>query len=68
MNEVKFTGNEVIQDDNETYDCKAELVMKGETNIPLNSPQYQGQITPLLESMSPRFGSVVGGADVTFSG
>jgi hypothetical protein len=29
---------------------------------------YQASLTPLLKSISPRFGSVVGGELITFSG
>jgi hypothetical protein len=68
INEVKFTGNEVIDNTDTTYDCPAELVMKGEENVVLGKPKYKGDITPVLESMSPRYGAVTGGSSVTFKG
>lgn len=68
IGEIRFQGNEVIENNDSTYDCPAELVMKGEDNVVLNKPKYDGTVTPLLEKMEPRFGSVVGGEDVTFSG
>jgi hypothetical protein len=51
-----------------TYDCEAELVMKDETAVELGKPRYSGALTPTLTSMNPRYGSVVGGESVTFSG
>jgi len=42
--------------------------MKGETAVDLKSVQYQGALTPLLTDISPRYGTVVGGDDVKFTG
>jgi hypothetical protein len=42
--------------------------MKGEDNVELSKPKFDGAATPLLEKMEPRFGSVVGGETVKFSG
>jgi hypothetical protein len=68
INEVAFTGTEVIDNKDETYDCAAELVMKGEDNVVLGKPKYTAASTPTLTSMNPRYGSVVGGETVTFTG
>lgn len=32
------------------------------------SVRYRSSLTPVLESITPRFGSVVGGEEVTFNG
>jgi len=63
-----MTGVEVIDDNNPTYDCPAALVMKGETDVVLKPVKYKGTMTPTINSMSPRFGTVVGGTSVTFTG
>lgn len=63
-----MTGVEVIDDNNPTYDCPAALVMKGETDVVLKPIKYKGDMTPTINSMSPRFGTVVGGTSVTFTG
>jgi hypothetical protein len=34
----------------------------------MNSVEYLGLLTPSLDEISPRFGTVVGGTEVTFSG
>ena len=63
-----MTGVEVIDDNNPTYDCPAVLVMKGETDVSLKPVKYKGDMTPTINSISPRFGTVVGGTSVTFTG
>jgi hypothetical protein len=63
-----MTGIEVIDDNNPTYECPAALVMKGETEIALKPVKMVGSKTPTINSMSPRFGTVTGGTDVTFTG
>jgi len=30
--------------------------------------EYQGELTPLLSSISPRYGSVLGGDEITLTG
>jgi len=42
--------------------------MDGEDSIDLNDVTYSGSLTPLLDAINPRFGSVEGGTEVTFSG
>ena len=58
----------MIDSNNENYGCTPKLVMQGEQTVSLNTVAYRGALTPLLEKISPRFGSVVGGEEVTFSG
>ena len=42
--------------------------MAGEESVTLNAVTYAGSSTALLTSISPRFGSVEGGTEVTFTG
>jgi hypothetical protein len=63
-----MTGVEVIEDKNPTYDCPTVLVMEGETDVNLLPIKYKGTMTPTINSISPRFGTVTGGSDVTFTG
>ena len=65
---MTFTGIEAINSESNSHTCKADLVMKGETAITLSTVQYQGSITPALTKISPRWGTVVGGTDVVFTG
>jgi len=40
----------------------------GDTETSLNDVVYKGSLTPSLSAISPRFGTVVGGTEVTFTG
>lgn len=43
--------------------------MEGEQNVEFaNAVVFDGALTPMLDSISPRFGSVLGGDSVTFTG
>jgi hypothetical protein len=69
VGEVSLRGYEVIDSTASSYTCQASLVINGVLQAPLtNSITYQNILTPLLTSISPRFGSVVGGELVTFNG
>jgi hypothetical protein len=67
INEIAFTGVETIDDDQSSHTCTAKLVT-GETENSLNSVVYTGAMTSILSAISPRFGTVVGGTEVTFTG
>jgi len=67
INEVTFTGVETIDNEDSTYTCSAKLVI-GDDETDLNTIEYQGTLTTLLESIFPRFGTVVGGTPLTFTG
>lgn len=47
--------------------CKTTLVKDGVVTD-LNDVTYKGSLTPSLDAVNPRFGTVKGGTDVTFSG
>lgn len=67
MNEIAFTGVETIDSNDETFTCPAKLVL-GESVTDLNTVEYQGALTPALTAVSPRYGTVVGGTEITFTG
>jgi hypothetical protein len=58
---------ETIDDSASSHTCSAKLVT-GATETSLNTILYKGSLTGTLDSISPRFGTVVGGTSVTFTG
>jgi len=60
----------VLNDSNPSATCTAEITIDGTTST-LTDVTYSGAITPSLTDKTgvmPRFGSVLGGESVTFSG
>ena len=68
INEIKFTGVETIVSENPDYTCKVQFNQDGVLTPITNTIQYQGSATPLLTDIQPRFGKVLGGTEVTFTG
>jgi IPT/TIG domain len=69
VGEVSLRGYEVIDNVDSSYTCQAQIFINGSLAKNLTgSITYQDALTPLLTSISPRFGSVVGGENVTFTG
>ena len=71
MNEIKFTGVETIDSDLPSFGCEAKIMFQGAEKVLTEfsgEVTYIGALTPKLVAMSPRFGTVTGGTDVTFSG
>lgn len=68
INEIKFTGVETIPDENPDYTCDVKFVQNKVITPITNKVQYLGSATPLLTNIEPRFGRVVGGTEVTFTG
>ena len=68
MNELKFTGVETIADTNPTYECDVKVITQGTENPVTNKVLFKNNLTPLLTSISPRYGTVTGGTKVTFTG
>ena len=60
-------GVVAINDSQPTYQCTPNLVLDGMTQ-PLSPVTYDNAVTPVLTGMSTRFGSVLGGETVTFTG
>lgn len=65
--EVKIIGVEVFDLDTTSVDCTVNLVI-GESISSLENVVYDDAATPSLTSITPRFGSVLGGEEVTFAG
>jgi hypothetical protein len=71
VGEVAFRGVEVIDDNSSTYSsCPIELILNGSAS-PISiggTVTYSSTNTPLLTSISPRYGTVKGGEEITFTG
>lgn len=67
--EIKFKGWETIKSSEESYECPVSLTLDGEVRSDYsNTVTYKSTQTPMLTSISPRYGTVTGGTSVTFSG
>jgi len=60
-------GIEAIQSTDTQYACAVNLVIEG-VETALESVTYDDALTPYLSAITPRFGSVLGGESVTFTG
>ena len=67
LGEVKLHGVESIDDDNSSYACTPKLIIDSVTTE-LNPVTFDETYTPVLTSMSDRYGSVLGSESVTFYG
>lgn len=70
LGEVKVIGVEVFDNATPTPGCTPVLSIDGNLT-PFDAVKYNGAMTPVLDDktgISPRFGSVLGGEQVTFSG
>ena len=67
IGEIEAHGVLAIDDDNDSYDCGVSVFVEDQ-EYPVNSVNVAASSTPELESISPRFGSVLGGEEVTFTG
>jgi hypothetical protein len=69
VTEFRLTGVEAIADESETYSCDPIIKIGNSTlSTYTNSITYSSDKTPLLTSIEPRFGSVLGGDSVTLNG
>jgi hypothetical protein len=69
IHEVTLTGLEVIRNEEETYSCKPQIVIKGEETVEFtNSVTFEGSKSSLLTEVKPRYGSRLGGDTVRFTG
>jgi hypothetical protein len=57
----------VVDSTDTSYDCTPELTLNGVTTD-LEPMNYNEDITPYLDAVTPRFGSERGGETVTFTG
>jgi hypothetical protein len=67
INEITFTGVETIDNEDDSYTCSVNVHIDGSTSS-LNTVDYKGSLTSNLLSLSPRFGTVVGGDELTLTG
>lgn len=70
MGEVRLIGVEVLNDSATSSSCTAKITIDG-AMTDLSTVTYNGAVTPELTEVSgvmPRYGSVLGGEQVTFSG
>jgi len=71
VGEISFRGVEVIDSTASSYSsCPVELTLNSSAPIILstNAVTYTSTMTPLLQAITPRFGTVKGNEMVTFSG
>lgn len=67
VTEIKFLGNEVVEDSNETKVCTAGVMIDSTLVEEVTQVTYSNDNTYLLESITPRYGSVVGGQEIVFA-
>ena len=67
MGEIDAQGVLAIDDDNDSYSCPVNVIVFDEVTS-ANPVTVNAATTPELESISPRFGSVLGGEEITFTG
>jgi len=70
VNEIKFTGVETVDNSDATYSCNVQVKLGngGSVTNVSNNVTFANTETTLLTSISPRYGTVVGGTSVTFTG
>lgn len=67
IGEVRLLGIESIDSDTAQHSCTPKLTVDGVTTD-LNPVIFDDALTPVLTSMSDRYGSVLGGETITFYG
>ena len=69
MGEIGLFGYIAIDDNNSSYTCTTQVVLNNTVAAKLSGAvTYQDSLTPMLQSISPRYGTVRGGTVVTFTG
>jgi hypothetical protein len=68
VTEFRLTGVEAIQSTDAEYECTPLLKIDGFSDFELEPVTYSNTLTPLLSSISPRYGSVLGSTLVTLTG
>jgi hypothetical protein len=67
MREIKFAGVKSIDSNANAHKCPTKLFLD-DVSQDVNEVEYKGQLTPTLDEVTPRFGTVKGGTQVTFTG
>lgn len=64
---MRLVGTVVVNDANSQYQCTPQIFIDGQSTD-LNPVTFDEALTPVLSGMDKRFGSVLGGDTVTFTG
>ena len=67
VTEFRLTGVQSFADQTDSFTCTPKVVI-GTVSTPLSPVTFSAASTPLLTSIWPRFGSVLGGDTVTLTG
>ena len=69
VGEIGLFGYQAIDDSTSSHICAAQIVLNNTVAANLSGAvTYQASLTPMLSSISPRYGTVRGGTLVTFTG
>ena len=70
VGEIKLIGIVVLDDNNPTYSCTPEAIINSVSiPLPISQVTYASDSTPVLTAnISPRYGSIIGGDTITFTG
>jgi hypothetical protein len=68
VGEAGFRGYEVIANSDKTYKCSSKVILNGVAKNLVGDINYVNTLTPTLTSISPRFGTVTGGEEISFTG
>lgn len=71
VTEFRLHGVEAIASESSSYECTPTIYIGDDeltTSVDMEPITYSSDKTPLLTSISPRFGSVLGGTTVTLTG
>jgi len=68
VTEFRLTGVQSFADNNNIFSCVPKVMIGTATNALLSPVTFSAASTPLLTSIWPRFGSVLGGDTVTLTG
>jgi hypothetical protein len=67
IGEIQAQGVLAIDDENDEYSCPVNVIIEGESTA-ANPVTASSTSTPELQAIVPRFGSVLGGEEITFEG
>ena len=70
INEIKFKGIETVDNIDSIYSCNVQVSLANGTYLidPSNNVTYSNDLTSRLDSINPRYGTVTGGTELTFTG
>jgi len=68
VTEFRLTGVQAVSNTEPVCECAVSLKIDGSPDITLEAVNYSNELTAKLDSISPRFGSVLGNTLVTLTG